>query len=472
MLYRRVIRRLGILKQYSSNVMLAQRLMDPLIAAGILFFLVNIRGESFNMSYVVLSIITVLLVLIVFDAFQIYRSWRGLSLAVEIRSIFAAWLVVLSVLLLFGYITKTSIYFSRFLLLFWCVSTPTLYVISRVGVRLLLRWIRRKGKNARSVVIVGAGNLGKRLYDRILHSPSTGMRVVGFFDDKNSSELSSVDNVPIIGTLDDVVDYCKGKNIDRAYFTLPLRAEFRMREVVLRLQDTNTFVYIVPDIFAFELLQTRIESVEDMPVLSITDTPMRGVAGIVKRVEDVLLLIVSIPIVLPLIAIVSVFIKVTSSGPVFFRQRRCGLNGEEFLVYKFRTMTVCEDGMEVAQAKKADSRVTRLGRLLRKTSLDELPQFLNVLKGNMSIVGPRPHAVAHNEYYRSRIQGYMLRHRVKPGITGLAQVNGWRGETETIDKMEKRIEHDLSYIRSWSPWLDLFIIMKTMKNGFFDKNAY
>ena len=241
-----------------------------------------------------------------------------------------------------------------------------------------------------------------------------------------------------------------------------MRAEDRIRYLLDQLSDSTVSVYIVPDFFVFELLHSRWTNMGGLPAVSVFENPFFGVDGIAKRVTDVAIASAALAIAaVPMIAIATM-IKLTSPGPVFFRQRRYGLDGKEIMVWKFRSMRTCDNGPVVRQATKEDPRITPLGRILRKTSLDELPQLLNVIEGNMSLVGPRPHASAHNEQYRSLIRGYMLRHKVKPGITGLAQVNGCRGETETIDKMERRVQWDHKYIRSWSLWLDLKIMFRTV----------
>jgi putative colanic acid biosynthesis UDP-glucose lipid carrier transferase len=231
-------------------------------------------------------------------------------------------------------------------------------------------------------------------------------------------------------------------------------------------------VHLVPDLLTFKLVNSRTRDVGGVPVISVYDSPLDANGYLLKRLEDIvvssiILLIIAVPML-----VIGLAIRLSSRGPVIFRQRRYGLSGEEIWVWKFRTMTVCEDGDSVVQARKGDSRVTKLGAFLRRTSLDELPQFLNVLQGSMSVVGPRPHPVSLNEQYRATIGGYMLRHLVKPGITGWAQVNGWRGETDTLDKMEHRVEHDLYYIRNWSLRLDMFIILMTIFKGFVSKKAY
>ena len=238
------------------------------------------------------------------------------------------------------------------------------------------------------------------------------------------------------------------------------------------LKDTTASIYFVPDIFITDLIQGRFDTVGNMPVVAVCETPFTGFNGLAKRTSDVVLSFLILLLLLPILLVLTIGVKLSSPGPIIFKQRRYGLDGKEILVYKFRSMTVCDDGDIVKQATKDDARITRFGAFIRRTSLDELPQFVNVLQGRMSIVGPRPHAVAHNETYRKAIKGYMIRHKVKPGITGWAQVNGYRGETETLDKMEKRIEYDLEYLRNWSLSLDFWIIVKTVLIVAKDRNAY
>ena len=246
----------------------------------------------------------------------------------------------------------------------------------------------------------------------------------------------------------------------------------RILQLLDDLKDTTASIYFVPDMFFTDLIQGHSGSVLGMPVISVCETPFRGADGILKRASDIVLATLILLLIAPLLLIISLAVKLTSPGPVIFKQRRYGLDGEEILVYKFRSMTVTEDGPTIKQAEKGDSRITPLGAIMRRTSIDELPQFVNVLQGRMSIVGPRPHAVAHNELYRKLIKGYMVRHKVRPGITGWAQVNGYRGETLTLDKMQGRIDYDLDYLRNWSLRLDLHIILKTIRLVLKDEKAH
>lgn len=236
----------------------------------------------------------------------------------------------------------------------------------------------------------------------------------------------------------------------------------RIIKLLDELKDTTTSIYFLPDVFLTDLIQGRMGQVDGIPVVAVCETPFTGIDGIIKRLADIGFSALMIILLSPLLIAISIAVKLTSPGPVIFKQRRYGLDGKDILIYKFRSMTTCDNGDKIVQATKQDSRITPLGKFLRKTSLDELPQFFNVLQGRMSIVGPRPHAVAHNELYRKLIKGYMIRHKVKPGITGWAQVNGLRGETDTLDKMQARIEHDIDYLRNWSPRLDVYILFKTV----------
>jgi putative colanic acid biosynthesis UDP-glucose lipid carrier transferase len=347
-------------------------------------------------------------------------------------------------------------------------------IVWRGWLQIALGVLRKRGFNTRTIAIVGARELGAYLARTILDAPWMGLRPVGFYDDRKPSGPRPLMREPIdvIGDLDALVRHARQGTIDIVYITLPMRAETRVHELIAKLSDTTVSVYVVPDFFIFDLLHARWGSLGDLPVVSISETPFYGVDGIVKRLEDIiissaLLMMVAIPM-----AIIAAGVKLSSPGPVIYRQHRYGLRGNRIDVWKFRTMTVCEDDDTVVQAQRNDPRVTKIGAFLRRTSLDELPQLINVLQGHMSLVGPRPHAVAHNEQYRKLIDRYMLRHKVKPGITGWAQVNGWRGETDSLEKMQKRVEYDLAYIHNWSLWLDLRIILLTAFRVISDRNAY
>jgi putative colanic acid biosynthesis UDP-glucose lipid carrier transferase len=321
-------------------------------------------------------------------------------------------------------------------------------------------------------VIVGINETGLKLAKRIAESPHRMMEVRGFFDDRAEPRLAPGPEIALLGKMSDIAAYVREGGINVIFISQPMSAQPRVRQLLDDLQDTTASIYFLPDMVTFDLMQARFDEVGGMPVVAICETPFSGLNSLVKRASDIALASLILLLLAPVMLAIGAAVKFSSPGPVIFRQRRYGLNGDDIVVYKFRSMAVCEDGARVTQARKNDLRVTRLGAVLRRTSLDELPQFINVLKGSMSIVGPRPHAVAHNEQYRGLIKGYMLRHKVKPGITGWAQVNGLRGETDTLDKMAARVEFDLDYLRNWSLSLDLWIILRTVRVVLGRDNAY
>lgn len=450
--------------------------MDGVVGVLLLASLCWFYGIPVVSYYLILGITAFVLTVVVFQSSGLYRPWRGVHLGRLVRQVLLAWIVVVAILLAMGYITKTSGIFSRRVVLSWLVLVPLALVAIRLQVYLGLRWARERGHNSRRVVIAGAGVLGRRLAQNVVETPWLGMRLLGFFDDNLVGQEIELQDGPsaykVLGNLDDMVNFVRKCRVDMVYLALPLRAEARLRQISEALRDTTASVYMVPDIFVFSLFQACSTELRGIPLISLWETPFNGINGWLKRAQDVVLSSLILLLISPLMLALAIGVKLSSPGPILFKQRRYGLDGREIYVFKFRTMTVCEDGPQIPQATRNDPRVTRFGNFLRRTSMDELPQFFNVLWGTMSIVGPRPHAVAHNEYYRQRIPGYMLRHKVRPGITGWAQINGWRGETETLEKMEKRVEYDLDYLRRWSLGLDLKIIYLTLLHGFTGTQAY
>ncbi len=334
------------------------------------------------------------------------------------------------------------------------------------GAHVLLRTtapgIRKLQEPPRRIVIAGMNEQGIELANRLANDLYSNVRVAGFFDDRSSERLKHFEKYAVLGKLKDLPEHVKNQHIDGIYLSLPMASQPRILSLLDGLRDTTGSIYFVPDSFVTDLIQGRMDSVGGIPVVAICETPFTGFNWILKRSSDIVLSALILLLILPLLLAIALGIRLTSPGPVIFRQRRYGLDGREIVVYKFRSMVTTEDGDNILQARKSDPRLTPLGAILCRTSPDELPQFINVLQGRMSIVGPRPHAVAHNEIYRKLIKGYMLRHKVQPGISGWAQVNGCHGETETLDKMKARIDCDLDYLRHWSLRLDLYIIARTI----------
>lgn len=404
---------------------------------------------------------------------DIYTSWSGRHFSDEAIRITITWLITFLSLVFIAFVTKTSEQFSRVVLVAWLVVTPLLIMLARFSLRLIFERLRRIGINNRNVAIAGMTEHGLRFARDLENNPEFGYNVVGFYDDRKERVHKEVlDYYPNLGNFDDMVASARAGEWEQIYLALPVEARSRMLRLLDQLSDSATPIRLLPDYFTTNLLHSKFIEIADNPVLCIYDSPFSGDHALIKRIEDLVFGSLILLLISPILLMIALAVKLTSKGPVLFKQTRYGLKGEKIQVWKFRSMTVCEDGDDITQATRGDSRYTPIGEFLRRTSLDELPQFFNVLQGNMSIVGPRPHAVAHNEQYRSLIPGYMLRHMIKPGITGWAQVNGWRGETNTIYKMRKRIEFDLEYMREWSLWLDIKIIILTIFRAFRDKNAY
>lgn len=417
---------------------------------------------------------TIVVYHVVAEMSGLYRNWRGTRLRREIACVLVTWAYTAPILLGLGLVTQYNAQVSYASKLIWIAVTPAAMTSARIVLRKIQQRLRARGFNTRRYAICGLNELGLQLARNIETAPEMGLRLEGFFDDRPEERTvaSPYHSGTRDGDLEELVHRARRGLIDIIYITFPMRAEERIRDVLLKLADTTASVYIVPDFFVFELLHARWTNINGLPAVSVFENPLYGVDGLAKRSVDLILGSLCLAAAAVPMFFIGLLVKLTSPGPVFFRQRRYGLDGREILVWKFRTMTCCDDGPSVQQAKTDDNRVTRVGRILRRTSLDELPQLFNVIDGSMSLVGPRPHATAHNELYRSLIDGYMLRHKVKPGITGLAQVNGYRGETETLEKMERRVACDHQYIREWSLWMDVKILVRTLGVVFSQKNAY
>jgi putative colanic acid biosynthesis UDP-glucose lipid carrier transferase len=454
------------LKTQLSLTSLLGALLDPVVVVLALLGFAAASGEILDAHYFVL-------VLIVFA-----MAFPGVSRFHEtpgkmIRDVIVYWFALAAILLFFGYASGYLRYFPPQVILAWFAATPLMLIAAHLAARVLVPRVMEMQGNQRTAVIVGTTEHGIRLGHEIRRDPFLGTRLVGFFDDRDRARLGDLPvGLGLLGNLRELAAFVKENRIDLIYVTLPMATQPRIMALLGDLRDTTASIYFVPDLFVTDLIQGRIASINGMPVVAVCETPFTGMDGVIKRASDVLLSLLILILVAPLMLAIAVAVKRSSPGPILFKQRRYGADGKEILIYKFRSMTVCEDGDRIVQATRNDQRVTRIGAFLRKSSLDELPQFINVLQGRMSIVGPRPHAVAHNELYRKLVNGYMVRHKVKPGVTGWAQVNGYRGETDTVDKMRKRIEFDLDYLRNWSLGMDLWIILKTVGVVLKDRHAY
>lgn len=445
----------GLLRPFSTEFASLNRLLDAFLIWGNLYLwskVFHIQEVGIYQSAALLAIICYFLIA---EIRTLYRSSRLQSYADIAIRILTTWVSVGLLLILLAFATKSSATFSRLTIGSWLLTTPLLLVIERFCIYMALRYLRRRGSNTRSFAILGDAKSSSQLLSRMNSLSWTGLAHFKSYQD-----------------LDALLLDVQTHSIDYVFLSYSDNQQDTIIRAINALSDSTASVYLAPNVFLSDLLGSKWITLDGMPMITINDHPFYGVRWFLKKTEDVILGSLFLLLSLPVMILIAIGVKLSSSGPVLFKQRRYGLNGETIQVLKFRTMKTLDDGSVILQATKDDVRVTPFGKFLRKTSLDELPQFFNVLQGSMSVVGPRPHAVSHNEHYRKLISGYMLRHKVKPGITGWAQVNGLRGETETLEKMQARIEYDLYYINHWSIWLDLKIILMTIVGGFRGKSAY
>jgi putative colanic acid biosysnthesis UDP-glucose lipid carrier transferase len=461
----------GFIKQNKSFLIALVKIVDVFIIC--MFYIAYFGSEDYlDKQKLAVMFFTVLTFEFFASLNSLYGIPRGARLLFIIKNIFSAWIGAVFVALLIGGISGVFEDNEIPLLLYWLGLTPFYLVTWHISLRTFLIFLRKIGRNSQNVAIVGATRLGLDIENIITKQSWMGYNLIGFFDDRDPSVEGRSADIKVLGNYDDLIEMAKSGKLDIVYITLPMASERRIKGILDLLSDTSVVVYFIPDLFVFDLLGAKIESFNGLPAVCVYDTPHSGIDGVSKRLFDIIVSLIILTMIAIPMGIIALGVKLSSPGPVLFIQRRYGFRGEEIQVWKFRSMRVCEDGAVVTQATQGDPRVTKFGEFIRKTSLDELPQFFNALQGRMSIIGPRPHAVAHNEFYRGRIRGYMLRHNVKPGISGLAQIRGFRGETDTLDKMEGRINSDLEYIQNWSIWMDLEILVKTVFKGFFHKNAY
>ena len=462
----------GFIVRNQSGFSTLYRFADLSIIASTWYLSYHFFFGSFNTDSLILLFSFCIGFQFISEALDLYRSWRGAKTSQIVKATSYCWAVTCFLTLTFGYFFAESTTQQPIVVITWFASSLVLLSTWRFSMRSFLFKLRKTGYNSRQAIIIGATKTGQSMVKQISEHDELGIRCIGVYDDRNDDRISSEFRSQIKGRIEDAVQMARESKVDYIYIALPMGAEARIREILHYCADTTASVYLIPNFFVYNLMNSRWQSIGSMQTLSVYDTPFQGASEALKRVEDFILsLLILFMLFIPML-IIAAAVKLTSPGPVISKQKRYGLDGKKIHIYKFRSMTTQDNGPVVKQATKNDPRITKLGAFLRRTSLDELPQFINVLQGRMSIVGPRPHAIAHNEQYRKLIEGYMLRHKVRPGITGWAQINGFRGETDTIDKMKNRVQYDLEYIHNWSIWLDVKIIFKTAIGAFTDKNAY
>ena len=456
------------LRHYEPMMITLFRFGDALLAGATLYLVLILftqkRGQAIEVSLMI-----ALLTLVVFTYTGVYRSWRTSNFQEEIKRILKSCIIVYTAYIILLFFLKLYEFHPRVSVLGWMCLWPLILFVERLAVRSFLWFYRKKGRNIRSTVIAGTGKLGINLARWINENPWSGTRILGFFNGVGETEI---EGYPVLGSYKDLPDFVRKNNVDTVYIALPLSHIEKMKQLVDSLRDSTTHIYFLPDVFFYEYIYgSCVNYIDNIPVISLVDSPMQGFNSFLKRVEDIVLASIILIIISPVMIFAAVCLKLTSPGSILFKQWRYGINGERICVWKFRTMTVTEDGYNFNQVTKSDPRVTPFGTFLRRTSIDELPQFFNVLQGSMSIVGPRPHAISMVDDYRKKFDGAMQRHLIRPGITGLAQIYGTRGTITDESLIEKRIYYDMKYIKEWSLFLDLKIIILTIIT-LFHKVAY
>ena len=463
----------GRLKEFASGLSLLQRAADMLVIVVAALAAAWIRFGDVQLSPTQVTTVVIALLLAYFTFFELgmYRSWRAGSIGREIGLLWVGWFIVFLLLSGLLFVLKVGADYSRLWVGTWFSVAAVLLAAGRAGLRLGLRWARSRGYNVRTVYLVGDGEAASRLRELAGVRGGLGFRVSAWFGVR---EQPSDAGLHRCGLLPQLQAYVEAYPPDEVWVAVPLRDEEDLRATFDALRHSTANVRYVPDLYGYELLHHAVTDIAGVTMLDLSVSPMEGLNRLVKRLEDLLLGGLFLALASPLMLLIALAVKLDSAGPVLFKQKRIGWSGREFVVYKFRTMCLHaqQEQGQLPQATRDDPRITRLGRLLRRSSLDELPQLINVLQGRMSLVGPRPHAVEHHHLYIDQIPSYASRHMVKPGITGYAQVAGYRGETETPEKMRRRVEYDMLYIQQWSLALDLKLIFLTLFKGLVHPNAY
>ena len=475
------------IQSHQPPLSLVVRVVDSLCIGLAVYASTRILDIDWERIHAFYALVAILFMQFIAEFLHVYQNWNISHTVMLVVQTITSWVITGLFLFLFAVLFDQSVQYLDFqLALTWFFLASIFLSLARYLINVVIRSVRYFGGNTKKVAIAGGGPLATYVLQQLHNNPWVGYRITGIYDDRsnitfglaemvNKRKVESIEGihqaVKLDGKFDDLYEAALNDEFDAVFLALPMRAESKAQEVIRRLSKTTAAVYVVPDFYSIETHYTHLVNINGMPAVSIYENPVSGLGAVVKRLEDILLSMIILTIIAIPMVVISLAIKLTSKGPVFFKQQRYGLDGKPIKVWKFRSMSVMEDD-RITQASKNDQRITRVGAFLRKTSLDELPQFFNVLGGDMSIVGPRPHAVMHNEEYRNIIKGYMLRHKIKPGITGWAQINGFRGETDTLDKMENRVAYDIDYIKRWSVFFDLKIILMTVFKGFSGQNAY
>ncbi|MDB6163208.1 MAG: undecaprenyl-phosphate glucose phosphotransferase [Xanthomonadaceae bacterium] len=441
------------------------------LIAGVIAYRLRFGGFALPVEYERALLLSLFMGVGVFSSSRLYRSWRGRGLPSEILTMLGAYTVLFVILMVYSVALKNAADLSRVWRMLWFVCSLAGGIAARVVIRGFAAWTRGRGMDLRSAVIVGGSNDARRIIDSLQRNRSAGIQLLGRFQ---SGDTGIRDHeVPYLGDNDALAAFVEQLHVDQVWIALPVSEQKQINSILESLEHSTTDIKFVPDLFGLQLLNHSVEQVAGLPVINLRASPLDGNDYLLKSFANLIIAALILVLIGPLLVILAIGVKLSSPGPVLFRQKRHGVDGRIIEVWKFRSMHVHEESHgNVIQATRFDRRVTRYGRFLRRTSLDELPQFINVLQGTMAVVGPRPHAVAHNHHYKDVVQDYMQRHRINPGITGWAQVNGLRGETDTVEKMKARVQYDLYYMQNWSLQLDLKIIAMTVVKGFFGRNAY
>ena len=440
------------------------KICDGLTIIGLFYISFLIRNLEITTKDINLIMLALLVFYLLGNFFNLYSTHSLNAASLSFKKILNVWLGVCFIIITWLFGNKVSEEFSRIVIFSWMFAVPVVLILNRKLSHLI---IFNRHKNL-SIAVVGNNETSQHFITHLKAQKWPWVTVYGLYDFIPVTQSAPLTIKPIT----ELISHIKANHVNTVYIALTLYKETEIKQLLLDLADTTISVYIIPDQFVTNIMKSTWSQIAGLSVVNVYSVPIEGANRLIKRLFDISFSLLALLVISPIMLMIAIAIKLTSKGPILFTQRRYGLDGNIINVWKFRSMTVTEDGAHIRQAQKNDVRVTPLGRFLRKTSLDELPQFFNVLQGSLSVVGPRPHANAHNEEYRQQIKGYMLRHKVKPGITGLAQINGWRGETDTLLKMEKRVEYDIEYIQNWSLFLDIKIIFLTVFKGFVDKNAY